>query len=365
MEDIQSTSGVRTWIEIDTHALKNNIAEFKKLIAPTVKFCGVVKSNAYGHGLVDFSKAIADAGADWLAVDSLVEGLRLRKEGITKPILVLGYTLPEMMEKAVDADISITLSQREYFSYVEKLPAGKKIKAHLKIDSGMHRQGFLETEVSEIIVLLKKHTDNIKVEGMYTHFAAAKNPAFPQATKNQISIFNRCVEMIKTAGFSPLVHASATSGTILFPEAHYDMVRIGIGLYGLWPSTETKAFAEQNIKLLPVMSWKTIMGEVKRLAKGEKVGYDFTEELVRDSVVAICPIGYWHGFPRALSAIGKVLVGGVQCKVLGRVAMDMIIVDITDVKNPVVGAETAVIGRQGNEYIGAEDIARLNDASWY
>ena len=143
------------------------------------------------------------------------------------------------------------------------------------------------------------------------------------------------------------------------------MVRIGIGLYGLWPSIETKAFAEQKIKLLPVLTWKTIVGEVKKLLKDERIGYDFSEELYRDSVVAICPIGYWHGFPRVLSAIGRVLVEGVQCKVLGRVAMDMIIVDITDVEAPAVGAEVVVIGKQGNEYVGAEDMARLADASWY
>ena len=162
-----------------------------------------------------------------------------------------------------------------------------------------------------------------------------------------------------------IAHASATAGAILFPQAHYDMVRIGIGLYGLWPSRETEAFASRRLNLKPVLSWKTIVGEVKSLPKGSKISYDGLESLYRDSIIGICPIGYWHGFPRALSSVGEVLVNGKRAKVLGRVTMDMIIIDLTDCGKVGVGDEAVLIGSQKKETITAFHFAELADASWY
>ncbi|MEK7106973.1 MAG: alanine racemase, partial [Patescibacteria group bacterium] len=206
----------------------------------------------------------------------------------------------------------------------------------------------------------------ITLEGVYTHFSSAKNPAFPAATFNQIEEFKRAIGLLESAGFKiPVKHAAATSGTILFPQSHFDLVRIGIGLYGLWPSKEAKAAFEGKINLEPVLSWKTIVGQIKNLPKGSKIGYDLTETLNRPSKVAVLPIGYWHGFPRALSGIGKVLIKGREAKVLGRVSMDMISVDITEVKNVKVRDEAIIIGKSGKLEISADDIANMSDTINY
>jgi alanine racemase len=361
----EERKGYRTWIELDTQAIASNIETFRALIDPEVKLLGVVKSNAYGHGLVDFTKHIVDNGVDWLGVDSLVEGQRLRKEGITKPMLVLGYTLPELIAHAADADISIAVSHSSTLEAIKGMDLPKKIKVHIKVDTGMYRQGFLAHEVETVIEQLKNLNNKLEVEGLFTHFSSAKNPSFPQYTQKQIELFEVWREAFKQAGFTPIVHASATAGTILFPQAHYDMVRIGIGLYGLWPSSEVREYAKSHLALKPVLSWKTIVSEIKKVPKDERVGYDGTEILRRDSILGVCPIGYWHGFPRALSSIGEVLVNGAIARVVGRVAMDMIVVDLTDCGNVKVLDEVVLIGKQNTIEVPTERVASLADASWY
>ena len=221
------------------------------------------------------------------------------------------------------------------------------------------------TDLPRITTELRTPNSKLQIEGLFTHFAAAKNPAFPQDTKAQIEEFKVWVEAFKKEGFKTINHAAATAGTMLFLESHFDMVRVGIGLYGLWPAKEVEAFFGGKIILRPALSWKTIIGEVKRIPKGSKVGYDLTETVLRDSTVAVCPVGYWHGFPRNLSSVGQVLVGGHRAKVLGRVSMDMMTIDITDVPNISVEDEVVLIGKQGGVEISAPDVAYLADASWY
>ncbi len=367
MSSSRNTKGLRTWIDIDTKKLDSNIQAFREIIKPDVKLMGVVKSNAYGHGLVGISKAIIDSGVDWLGVDSIVEALKLREEGVTKPILVLGYTLPEMIERAVEHDISIAVSHSSTLDVLETSELSQKVKVHIKVDTGMYRQGFGESQINSVITSLQQleKAGKIKVEGLFTHFASAKNPSFPEYTKNQIKSFEVWREAFVQAGFSVIAHASATAGTLLFPEAHYDMVRIGIGLYGLWPSKESEAFASGRVKLEPVMTWKTLIAETKHVPAGSKIGYDGSETLTRDSIIAICPVGYWHGFPRAFSSVGQVLVNGKRAKIVGRVSMDMIIIDITNCGEVGIGDEVVLLGKQGNAEISAEQMAYLADGSWY
>jgi alanine racemase len=362
--DKKDRLGLRTWIEIDKGATKANFTVFRGLISKKVKMLGVVKSNAYGHNLFEFAKELEKLGVDYLAVDSAVEGIALRREGVKIPILILGYTLPEMVEKMVDNDLEITVSNFEYFSVIEKLKLSKQIKIHIKVDTGMHRHGFQEKDIKKVIKLIKGNK-KIEVVGLFTHFANAKNPAFPKETKKQVELFNVWREDFKKAGINPICHACATSGTILFPEAHFDMVRIGIGLYGVWPSQETEAFAKDKFTLTPVLSWKTIIGEINNIKAGEKIGYDFTEKIMRDSKVAVLPIGYWHGYPRVLSGIGQVLIKGKYAKVLGRICMDIIMVDITEIKGAKVGDEVAIIGSSGKEKVSIGDISSLIGGSDY
>jgi alanine racemase len=352
----------RTWIEVSKSAIRHNVMTFRGLLKPATRLMAVVKSNAYGHELTGFTKAATQAGVDWLGVDSITEANTLRKQGVTKPILVLGYTLPEHFKLAAHHNIAITISTFESLRELKK--QNHRIRIHLKIDTGMHRQGFLLNQIPRVVKELAS-AKHIFMEGAFTHFASAKKPDATHETEKQISQFNEALHVIRLQFPNITAHASATAGTLNYPEAHYDMVRVGIGMYGYWPSPETKNALQPSTSLQPVLTWKTIVSEVKTLEKGSKIGYDYTEVLRQNSKIAILPIGYWHGYFRALSGIGHVLIGGTRCKILGRVSMDMLIVDATKVPNPKVGDEVVLIGKQKNEYISADELATLSGTTCY
>lgn len=354
--------GLRTWIEIDKGAIRHNYAVFRDLIPKNCKMLGVVKSNAYGHNLFEFAKELEKLGVDFLGVDSAVEALALRREGIRAPILVLGFTLPDMLADLAHNNISITISNFEIFKALKKI--NDKVKIHIKVDTGMSRHGFFENDIKKVLKEIKDN-QNLIIEGLYTHFAMAKNPSFPAYTKVQIEKFNIWREAFVKVGLKPIFHAGATSGALLFKDSHFDMVRVGIGLYGIWPAKEITSFYENKIKLEPVLGWKTLVAEIKKLSKGTKIGYDCTETLLQNSTIAICPVGYWHGLPRALSSIGHVLINGQKCKILGRICMDIIMVDITDAGEVKYLDEVVIIGKQGKGQILADEIANLLDGSTY
>ncbi len=360
--DKKLRKGLRTWIEIDKKAIAHNYCVFRNFIDKNCKLLAVVKSNAYGHNLVPFAKEQEKFGIDFLGVDSVVEAFTLRREGIKIPILVLGYTLPELLKEASQKDISIAISNFEALSEVIKIK--EKIKIHIKVDTGMSRHGFLENDISEVLEKLKNNK-NIILEGLFTHFSIAKDPNSREYTNSQIEKFKKYRDVFLKAGHNPIFHASSTSGIFLFKEAHFDMVRVGIGLYGIWPSREIQLFLGDKISLKPVLSWKTIVAEVKKIKKGSKIGYDGIKTVERNSILGICPIGYWHGYPRALSNIGEVLVNGKKAKILGRVCMDIIMIDITNIKNVKVGDEVVIIGKSKKTEITADDISKILDGSTY
>lgn len=360
----EEKSKLRTWIEIDKKALKVNYNTFRK-ISDKSMLCAVVKSNAYGHGLTDFAKEMQDLGVDWFAVDSVVEGLKLRESSIQRPILVLGYTLPARLSEASANNISVTVSTFETLKALTEAVLPNGLNIHIKIDTGMHRQGFQFTDKDELFKVLGTLPANIKVEGVFTHFAMAKNPAFPQFTKRQISEFEIWRAEFLKSGFKPIYHASASAAAILYPEANYDMIRVGMSMYGHWPAKEVESFAKSRITLAPALSWKAVVSEVKAVSKGESVGYDCAEKLMRDSTLAIVPIGYWHGYDRALSSVGYVLVNKTLCKVVGRVSMDMIVLDVTDAKGVSVGDEVELLGTGNTLAHSAEEVASMADSNAY
>lgn len=365
MEKHPEINGLRTWIEIDRRAIAHNYKILRGLLSPKTRFMAVVKSNAYGHNFIDFSKEMESLGADWIGVDSIVEGLALRKAGIKLPVLVLGYTLPERIIDAANENISIAVSTFETLDAISNIEnKDKKLSIHIKVDTGMHRQGFQVAHLSDVISKLKSLPKNIIVEGLFTHFAAAKNPAKKEKTLAQIKEFEVWQKAFADAGFRVISHAAASAGAMVYPESHFDLVRYGIAMYGVWPSSEIKG-AEKGIDLKPVLSWKTIIGEVKDVPKGEGVGYDFTATLTRDSRLAICPIGYWHGLPRSVSNINDVLVHGKRARITGRVSMDMITIDVTDIPEARVGSVVTIIGRDGEEEIRADKIADPERTSEY
>ncbi len=350
----------KVWLEVSGGAARKNIRTFRGLLDAKTKLYAVVKSNAYGHGLLQFS-VIADKGVDGFCVDSVVEGVKLRTHGITKPILVLGYTLPALYALAAENAITVTVSGAE--ALVAWAKAKAKPQFHLKIDTGMHRQGFQLEDLPAVIKKLRKSDIKKYFVGAYTHFAMAKNCEDAAFTEQQLAVFKEACMVFEKAGFSNLArHASATGGTLLGKDFHMDMVRVGIGLYGLWPSAELEAQLGEKINLLPALSLHSVVSEIKFIKKGEGVGYDLTERVERETKLAVIPIGYWHGIPRAASSVGFVWIGVNRAKIVGRVSMDMIVVDITDIPCK-VGAKVRISPLELARSINAspyEVITRIN-----
>lgn len=348
---------LRTWIEIDRQALDSNLKRLSR-VAGTRRVMAVVKSNAYGHGIVLVSKLLARHKRLWFGVDSMVEALRLRRERIGNPILVLGYTLPAKLSGAARKNISITVAHFEGLKFFTRLKARPEF--HVKIDSGMHRQGFQASDIPRLIAELKKH--RLAPQGVYSHLAKAEEA---KASEKQRQAFESCLAAFRGANIRPgIIHMNGTGGALLRPLSRYDMVRVGIGLYGCLPSRKHRYPAGENF-LKPSLAWKTIVAEVKRVKKGERIGYDLTERLRRDTTVAILPVGYWHGLDRGLSSIGEALIRGKRAKILGRVSMDITAVDATGIREVKVGDEVALIGRQGRDAIYADEMAaKINTISY-
>ena len=346
----------KVWIEVRRSAVRANIRTFRSLLRKKTKLYAVVKSNAYGHGLLQFSGIADVCGVDGFCVDSVVEGMKLRAHGITKPILVLGYTLPGLYSLAAKNGIAITISNKESLIAWQKAKA--KPQFHIKIDTGMHRQGFQFGEVGGFLPKIMNSKLEIRnyLKGIYTHFAMAKNRRDMAFTKEQYVRFEAAHILFEKAGFSGLMrHASATGGTLLGPAFHADMVRVGIGLYGIWPSDELERQLSATVALRPVLFLHSVVSEVKIVAKGEGIGYDLTERMKKDGTIAIVPIGYWHGIPRAASSVGTVVIGKKRARIIGRVSMDMVSIDVTGIPCR-VGSRVTIV---------PSDLAREMNASPY
>ncbi|MBI3046630.1 MAG: alanine racemase [Candidatus Harrisonbacteria bacterium] len=345
-------SKLKTWVEINRKAAEHNADTIKSLLEPKTKLWAVVKSNAYGHGLKTFSEII-NSKVDGFCVDSVTEGSKLRKNKIKKPILVLGPTFASSLKLAAEDNLIITISNWDILKALAKNKHQPAI--HLKIDSGMHRQGFYNSELAAVSRFIK--SKKLDLQGAYTHFASAKDLNYPTYTENQFAAFQKGLEILKRSGFKNLKrHASATGATLINPKYHLDFVRVGIGLYGLWPSKEL-TIQRPDIKLKPVLSWHTIVSEVKNLKSGDFVGYDLAERVRKPTKMAILPIGYWHGFPRTLSGIGEVLINGKMAKVIGRVSMDLIAINADNIRCK-AGDRATLIGKQKKEQLFAFDVAQ-------
>jgi alanine racemase len=354
---------LRTWVEISRSAAKHNYDIFRGLLDRKTKLWAVVKSNAYGHGLYAYAKIADKFKIDGFCVDSIIEGLSLRRKGIRRPILVLGPTMPAQLPAAEKAKVAVSISCMEDLIALAKLKEPPEF--HLKLDTGMHRRGFYEGDLPGVIKFLKtKPKLAERLTGIFTHFASAKDLNYPSYTDMQLERFKKGGERMKRAGFNLVEHASATGGALIDKKYHLGAVRVGIGLYGLWPSKELEVQLGYKIKLQPILAWKAYVTEIKKMKKGDFVGYDLTERLLRSTEAAIVPVGYWHGFPRALSSVGEVLIRGKRAKVLGRVSMDLLIVDVTGIGAKVHDIAT-LIGRSGKEQMTATYLAERAGTSNY
>lgn len=352
----------RTWIEVDERALVANLNVLRSLTAPGARFCAVVKANAYGHGLRETAQILARNGVDAFAVDSLDDGLLLRSLFPSAVVLVAGYVMRERLAEAVRANLSLTVYDRETIRALEEIAAGDARRAivHLKLETGTNRQGVLLEGLPDILEALRV-CPHVSLEGVSTHFANIEDPVDTRFATLQLTRFQEALASIRAAGVDPsLVHCACSAALILYPDTHFSMVRAGISLYGHWSAPETQLAAIKHMvkcDLTPVLSWKTRVAQVKQVPAGVPVGYGLSETTRKPTRLAILPVGYWDGYDRSLSSVGEVLIAGNRCKVVGRVCMNMLMVDASSVPHLAPEQEAVLIGRGGRHHVTAEEIA--------
>ncbi len=352
-----------TWVEINREALTNNVQWFKRHIGSQVMLAAVVKSNAYGHGLVEASRVVLEAGADWLAVNSIEEAACLRNSGILAPILCLAYVPLAALEQAVALDVRLTVSCRETIEYLGVI-AGRlrrPARVHIKVETGTHRQGICGQELLHLAQAVGR-SPYLALEGLSTHYANIEDVTEHDFAEHQLGKFLEAGELLSGAGITvPIRHTACTAAAILFPKTFFDLVRVGIGLYGLWPSKETRISALQagirlNV-LAPVLTWKTRISQVKTVRAGAYIGYGCTDLATQDTRLAVLPVGYYEGYDRRLSSIGYVLIHGRRAPVRGRVCMNMTMVDVTSIPEATLEDDVILLGRQGGDSVSAETFA--------
>jgi alanine racemase len=352
------------WVEIDRSALIHNLGRFRELVGQERKLLAVVKANAYGHGILEVSKIALQAGVDWLGVNSLEEGLLLRHRGISCPVLVVGYVPLHGLKEAVAHDLKCTIYN---FETVDRLAAicgrlRKKAYLHLKVETGTYRQGIQQEELLPFIRKVQEYSQLV-IEGISSHFANIEDTTDHSYARGQLDKFQRVLETLKKENVNiPVKHMSCTASAILFPETYFTLVRVGIGMYGLWPSKETylsSLLQERQLLLKPVLSWKTRIAQLKKVPKGSFIGYGCTYRTNRETVLAVLPVGYSDGYRRALSNSSYVLIKGERAPLRGRVAMNFIMADVTDIPGVGLEEEAVLIGRAGEEQITADHLASL------
>ncbi len=362
------TEATPLWAEIDLSAIGHNVTELRRLTGPRVRMLAPVKANAYGHGLERVAAKAIDSGVEMLGVARYNEGIALRQAGIDAPILIFGYTSPKAAQLLCQYELTPTIfsgNAAEAFSAAAK-QSGKVLKAHLKIDTGMGRIGVVassfksvsagngNSQIAEIERLAA--LSGLRMEGIYTHFACADS-ADKSSARRQFERFTDILTQLSRRGVEfPIRHAANSAALIDMPETHLDMVRPGIALYGLRPSD---AVDLSRVDLKPAMSIKARIGQVKPVPAGFKVSYGSTWRASQPTVIATVPIGYADGFSRALSSRGHMLVAGRRAPIVGRVCMDLTMLDVGHIPNVSPEAEVVIMGKQGRESISADEIAAL------
>ncbi len=348
------------WVEIDGKAPEHNLKEIRKGSAPGTLACAVVKSNAYGHGVAQLVPLLASA--EWFGVNSLEEGLELRSFGITRPIILLGHVPLAELRAAVEADLRLTVYNRETIEALASLPDGSvPARVHVKVDTGTARQGVLPEDLAQFLQLVKDCRAVI-LEGLSTHFANIEDTTNHAYAQMQITRFHAALETAeRVVGRLPFIHTACTAAAILFSATHFTMLRSGIGLYGLWPSRETMVSAREKggavADFRPALSWKTKIVQVKTIPEGSFVGYGCSYRTMRKTTLGVLPVGYADGYDRALGNRAHVLVRGRRAPVIGRICMNLCMVDLTDVPGARLEDEVVLLGRSGDEQISAETMA--------
>jgi len=353
MKTLSSTSA-----RIDLDNLRFNFRSARQFIGPNVKYMAVVKADAYGHGAVPCSRALADEGVDWLCVARIEEAVELREAGIKTPLLCLGRFWQGQESLLIEREITPVIFTSDQAMLLNNAAASqqKPFAAHVKIDTGMGRVGIRDEVLDEFVATLT-HLKNLKIDGLMTHFAVADDLEQTEFTRNQIKRFYSAVNRFRLAGFDPRYLDLANSpGAVAHRESRGNMVRLGGILYGLGRDVLPQSIA--NPELRPVMSLSTRIAQIKHVSAGESLGYGRTFTTRRDSLIATISAGYADGLRRDLSNRGRVIVRGRFAPIVGRVSMDWTIIDVTEIEGAAIGDEVVLIGNSGDLSITAEDVAQ-------
>jgi alanine racemase len=358
MEEFESQEGRPTWAEIDLDALAANYRAVRGRVGAGVRVMGVVKADAYGHGAAACARRLAAEGAEWFGVATPEEGLALRRAGLTQRILSFGGCWEGQEALCLRERITPVVYRLDAARVLGRAAqaAGVVADVHAKIDTGMGRLGVRYDEAAEFARALRG-VEGLRVEGVMTHFAAADEPTQDCFTDEQLKRFRGAQEAFKEAGHEPVdEHMANSAATLGHPSTWGNMVRPGGVLYGLWRDVLPPHAGPPALR--PVLALRSRVTLLKRVRRGETLGYGCTFEAARDMVVATVPAGYADGYARALSNRGRVIVGGMYVPVVGRVSMDLTLLDVTDVSGVGVGDVVTLIGADGELAVPAEDVAR-------
>lgn len=354
------------YAEIDLRAIAHNTREFVRIVSPNVKIMPAVKADGYGHGAVRVSETALKNGASALGVSRVEEGIVLRHAGIGAPILVFGYISPDSTDDVINNELTVTVSQKEIAQALSDraVQQGKKISVHVKVDSGMGRIGMLTKKghpgsqgpyhdsVDEVLAMARM--PGITLEGIYTHLASSDSRDKADA-RNQLDIFNEFVADLDCRGLQfPLKHAANSAAAIEMPESHLDMIRPGISFYGLPPSAEVDC---SGIDLKPAMQLKAKIISLKQVARGFRVSYGSTHIIDRDTMIAAVPVGYADGFSRHFSSNGEMMVRGRRAPIVGRVCMDLTMIDVGHIPGVALEDEVVVFGTQQGTSLHVDELA--------
>ena len=354
-----------TWAEINLDALASNFRAVRERVGPHVEVMAVVKADAYGHGAVECARRLAREGARWFAVALPEEAVQLRRAGIGGSILCLGGFWEGQAEVCLRESLVPVVYRADMVEAMDRAArdAGRVADVHVKIDTGMGRLGVRHDAVREFVDALGRFR-HVRVDGLMTHFAAADNPDRDCVTNEQVERFHEAVNVFRERGYNPTYRDMANSAaTFAHPETWGNMVRPGGVLYGLW--RDILAPAPQPPPLRPVMAVRSRIILLKRIHKGELLGYGCTFEASRETLVATLPIGYNDGYVRALSNRGRVIVRSGYASVVGRISMDLTLLDVTDVPGVALGDTVTLLGEDGELSIPAEDMAKTSGTLSY
>jgi len=345
------------WAEIDLKAIDHNLNEVKKLLHPETKIMAIVKANAYGHGALQVAERAVRAGAEYLGVALLQEAMELREHGITAPILILGYTPEQDYQTLVKHRITQAIYQVRQAELLNEVAQSQKtkVKVHIKIDTGMGRLGFSVQESVEAIEKIAR-LGNVEIEGIFSHLAMsdAKDKSY---TDFQLDNFLTVCQKLEADGLQfKYRHLANSGGVIDLPETHFNLVRPGIIIYGLYPSDEVD---RSKLHLKQAMSLKTMISYLKEVPKGTRISYGCTYTTPSKARIATLPIGYADGYTRLLSNKATVLVGGKRAPVVGKICMDQCMIDVSGIEDVKLGDEVVLFGSQGKEFLSIDELAAL------